>query len=423
MPGKQEKGEWKRQGRNLRWNHGLSEFKFQPCHSRPVPMLSSRMHAVQSPVIPIVGELIRQHPGTISLGQGVVYYGPPAAAIAQLSNFLEQPNNHKYQAVQGIAPLIAAIATKLKTDNGIEASHDQIVVTAGSNMAFLNAILAVTQPGDEVIIQSPYYFNHEMAIVMAGCQPVVVATDENYQLQLDAIQQAVTERTRAIVTISPNNPTGVVYSEAVLQAVNQLCQQQGLYHIHDEAYEYFTYDRVQHFSPAALPKSQAHTISLYSLSKAYGFASWRIGYMVIPEHLRASLIKIQDTNVICPPVISQYAALGALQAGAEYCREKLAAIAEVRQLMLQELSQISHLCTIPPTAGAFYFLLKVHTSLTSMELVEHLIRQHRVAALPGSTFGLSQGCYLRVAYGALDKETAAEGITRLVQGLKSMQPD
>lgn len=402
------------------WDNGLSDCNFHPCHFCPLPMLSSRMHAIQSPIIPVVGELIRQHPGTISLGQGVVYYGPPPAAIAQLSKFLEQPNNHKYQAVQGITPLIEAIAIKLKSENGMDVSQDQIVVTAGSNMGFLNAILAVTCPGDEVIIQSPYYFNHEMAIGMAGCDPVVVATDENYQLRPDAIRQAVTERTRAIVTVSPNNPTGVVYSEAALQDVNELCRQQGLYHIHDLAYEYFTYDGVQPCSPGSLPNSHDHTISLYSLSKAYGFASWRIGYMVIPAHLRESVIKIQDTNVICPPVISQYAALGALQAGVDYCREKLTAIVEVRQLMLQALSQISHLCTIPPTAGAFYFLLKVHTPLTSMELVEHLIRQHRVAAIPGSTFGLTQGCYLRVAYGALQKETAAEGITRLVQGIKGL---
>ncbi len=387
--------------------------------------ISARMQAVQSPIIPIVGELIRQNPGTISLGQGVVSYPPPPAAIAQLSHFLSKPNNHKYQAVQGIPPLLEQVAVKLQTENGIAIDNTvddgyRIVITAGSNMAFLNAILAITDPGDEIILQTPYYFNHEMAIAIAGCRAVCVPTDANYQLRLDVIQQAITPRTRAVVTISPNNPTGVVYGEDDLQAVNQLCASCGIYHISDEAYEYFIYDEAQHFSPGSLPQSANHTISLYSLSKAYGFASWRIGYMVIPNHLFAAVMKIQDTNVICPPVVSQYAALGALQVGRTYCQEQLGAIAAVRQCLLRALDSINHLCNLPTSQGAFYFLLKVNTSLSAMALVERLIQEHQVAVIPGSTFGLNDGCYLRVAYGALQQETAIAGIERLVCGLKTI---
>jgi aspartate/methionine/tyrosine aminotransferase len=287
-------------------------------------------------------------------------------------------------------------------------------------MGFMNAVLAITSPGDEIILQTPYYFNHEMAIVMASCRPVVVSTDENYQLRPDAIAQAITERTRAVVTISPNNPTGAVYPEAALREVNDICRNHGIYHISDEAYEYFTYNGVKHTSPGAFPHSSKHTISLYSLSKAYGFASWRIGYMVIPEHLLVPVKKIQDTIVICPPVISQYAALGALQVGANYCREKIEAIASVRELALDSLKRLEGLCASTPADGAFYFLLKVHTHLSAFELAEQLIREHGVAVMPGTTFGMNDGCYLRVAYGALDKETAVEGIERLVRGLQSI---
>ncbi len=383
--------------------------------------LSSRMQAVQSPLISIVGELIRSNPGTISLGQGVVYYPPPPEAIAFLSKFLEEPENHKYKPVQGIAPLLSAIEAKLKAENGIEINGQNcIVVTAGSNMGFMNAILAITSPGDEIIIQTPYYFNHEMAITIASCRPVLVATDENYQLRPEAIAQAITEKTRAVVTISPNNPTGAVYSQEALREVNQICQDRGIYHISDEAYEYFTYNGVKHVSPGAFPQSSEYTISLYSLSKAYGFASWRIGYMVIPEHLLSEVMKIQDTILICPPVISQYAALGALQAGVGYCKEKISAIASVRQLVLDALKRLEGLCTIAPADGAFYFLLKVHTKLDAFELVERLLREHRVAVMPGTTFGIDDGCYLRVAYGALQKETVAEGIERLVRGLQTI---
>ncbi|WP_449420259.1 pyridoxal phosphate-dependent aminotransferase [Phormidium nigroviride] len=381
---------------------------------------STRMDAVQSPIIPVIGELIRQSPGTISLGQGVVYYGPPKSAFDRIPEFLADPENHKYKAIQGIPPLLEAIETKLKADNGIEInSKNCIVVTAGSNMGFMNAILAITSPGDEIIIQSPYYFNHEMAVMMADCRPIVVATDENYQLQVSAIAQAITNKTRAIVTISPNNPTGAVYPLEALREVNEICRQQGIYHINDEAYEYFTYGGVKHFSPAAFPASSEHTISLFTLSKAYGFASWRIGYMVIPEHLLVSVKKIQDTIVICPPVISQYAALGALQAGRNYWENQIGAIASVREIVLNELNHLQDFCTIPPANGAFYFLLKVHTQQSAIELVERLIREHKVAVLPGTAFGMNDGCYLRVAYG-LEKEIATAGIKRLVRGLKAI---
>jgi aspartate/methionine/tyrosine aminotransferase len=384
-------------------------------------ILTSRMQAVQSSLIPIIGELIRSNPGTISLGQGVVYYGPPPEATALLPKFLADPENHKYQSIQGIAPLLSAIEAKLKADNGIEINGQNcIVVTAGSNMGFVNAILAITSPGDEIILQTPFYFNHEMAIAMAGCRPVLVETDENYQLRPNAIAQAITEKTRAVVTISPNNPTGVVYSEQALREVNQICRDRGIYHISDEAYEYFTYNGVKHVSPGAFSQSSEYTISLYSLSKAYGFASWRIGYMVIPEHLLVSVKKIQDTILICPPVVSQYAALGALQVGVGYCKEHICAIASVRQLVLDSLKRLEGLCAIAPADGAFYFFLKVHTQLDAFELAERLIREYRVAVMPGTTFGMNDECYLRVGYGALQKETVTEGMERLVQGIQAI---
>lgn len=382
-------------------------------------MNPSRMMLVQTPIIPVVAELIQRHPGTISLGQGVVYYGPPKAAIDHMATCLSDPKNHLYQAVEGIPLLRDAIAHKLESDNGLNLSDRRIVVTAGSNMGFLNAVLAITQPGDEIILLTPYFFNQEMAITIAGCRPVLVPTDANYQPQPERIQQAITERTRAVVTISPNNPTGVVYSEDTLREINQLCRVHNLYHISDEAYEYFTYDGAQHFSPGSIPQSSHHTISLYTLSKAYGFASWRIGYMVIPEHLLLPVMKIQDSNVICPPVISQYAAVGALQVGKSYCQEKLGAIASVRQQMLQKLERIHHHCTISHSNGAFYLFLKVHTAMDSLELVERLIREYKIAVIPGSTFGMD-GCYLRLAYGNLSQEMALEGVDRLIRGLETI---
>lgn len=379
------------------------------------------MQAVQQPIIPVVAELIRQHPGTISLGQGVVNYGPPPQAIDRIAQFLADPQNHKYKPVEGIAELVSALESKLQAENGIAiAPASRVVVTAGGNMAFFNALLAIADPGDEIILLSPYYFNHEMAVAMLNCRAVAVPLDENYQIDLDALASAITPRTRAVVTISPNNPSGAVYSQAVLTAVNQLCRERGIYHISDEAYEYFVYDGARHFSAGSLPGAAGHTISLFSLSKAYGFASWRIGYMVIPEALTVAVRKAQDTILICPPVISQEAAVGALAAGPAYCREKIARVAQVRELVLAELEAVRSFCTIPRALGAFYLLLRPQTQLDSLAIVERLVREFGVAVIPGTTFGISDRCALRVAYGALDSDTIAEGIGRLVRGLRSI---
>jgi aspartate/methionine/tyrosine aminotransferase len=379
------------------------------------------MLAVQSPVIPIVAEWIRARLGTISLGQGVVNYGPPKSAMDAIAQFAADPENHKYKPVHGIPQLLEAIQKKLAEENCIRISDSQrIVVTAGGNMGFVNAILAVASIGDEVILLSPYYFNHEMAISIAGCRSIVVGTDDTFRPKVDAIARAITRRTRAMVTISPNNPTGAVYAEPVLRQINDLCRDSGIYHIHDEAYEHFVWDGARHYSPASDEGAWPHTISLFSLSKSYGFASWRIGYMVIPEHLFEAIRKIQDTILICPPVISQFAAVGAMKEGASYCRTKLKELGEVRSLVAEELKEIARFCTIAPAAGAFYFFMKVRTHLDSMTLVERLIREHQVAVMPGSTFGMDEGCYLRIAYAALSKETVKEGIGRFVNGIKKI---
>jgi aspartate/methionine/tyrosine aminotransferase len=287
-------------------------------------------------------------------------------------------------------------------------------------MAFVHAILAITDPGDEVILPVPFYFNHEMAIQMADCTAVPVQTDDRHQLDLDAIRRAITPRTRAIVTVTPNNPTGAVFPEAALREVNDLCARHGLFHISDEVYEYFTYGSATHASPGAFDGAEAHTISLFSLSKAYGFAGWRIGYMVYPERLHDAIAKVQDTVLVCPPVISQIAAVAAMEAGSAYCRHHLHALAEVRDIGLSELRALEPLCTVPPADGAFYCFLRVNGQADPMTMAERLIREHRVAVVPGHAFGMTSGCYFRVAYGALQKATVAEGIGRLVNGLRQI---
>src|SRR5476651_1190286 len=381
----------------------------------------TRMDAVQAPVIAVIGGIIRQVPGTISLGQGVVHYGPPDAAIDAVRRALTVASTHEYQDGAGLPALVSRLATKLSAENGIDVAKGvRIMVTAGANMAFMHAVLAITAPGDEVILNVPFYFNHEMAIQMADCTAVRVATDDRYQPRLDALRAAITDRTRAIVTVTPNNPSGAVFGESALRDVNALCRDRGIYHIADEVYEYFTYGSARHVSSGAFPHAEEHTIAMYSLSKAYGFAGWRIGYMTYPEHLAPAMAKCQDTILVCPPVASQIAAIAALDVGRAYCEPHVRELAGIRDIVFSQLSALAPLATVPAADGAFYCLLKVHTALDPMTIAERLIREHKVAVIPGPAFGMIDGCYFRVAYGALQKETVRDGIGRLVAGLRAI---
>ena len=209
-----------------------------------------------------------------------------------------------------------------------------------------------------------------------------------------------------------------------MRAVNALCADHGLYHLHDEAYEYFVHDGARHFSPGAIPGSAPHTIELWSLSKAYGFASWRVGYMVFPAGLMETLLKVQDTNIICAPAISQHAALACLEAGIDWCRPRIEAFAPSREVLLDALAGLGDRVEVPPANGAFYVFVRVGgddgRKLDDMALVRELIVGHGVAVVPGSAFGVEEGCSLRLSYGAVDRDAMAVGARRLVEGLRAI---
>jgi len=388
--------------------------------------VSHRMARVDSPVMPAIAALVRDNPGTISLGQGVVNYGPPTEAIAALPGLLGDVALNKYQAIIGYPALIDAFTQKLANENNIDCGSDSVVmVTAGSNMAFLNCLLAVGDPGDEFILPAPYYFNQEMAIRMVGCVPVPVPVNDDWSLNVEALAAAVTPRTRAIVTVSPNNPTGAVYSKTSLTAVNALCAEKNIYHFSDEAYEYFTFEGAEHFSPASLPGAQRHTISFFSMSKNYGMASWRIGYVVFPADLLDAMNKVQDTNLICAPVASQLLALEVLKYGRAWVQPKINALAAVRKNVYQILESLGELVQFPQTQGAFYVLLKLPglgAEADRLHFNRAMAEQYKVVSVPGFTFGLNDiqdANYQRLSYGALEAASVTQGVERYVDAVKA----
>ncbi|MEY3544483.1 MAG: Aminotransferase class-I [Cyanobacteriota bacterium] len=379
-----------------------------------------RLEQVQQPVIPVMGELICQTPGTLSLGQGMVSWGPPPQVHQAVAAALQQsdPGLDRYGPVAGSEALREALGLWLKREQGVDLSESTLLITAGSNMAFNAVVQVLCDPGDELILPVPYYFNHEMAIRLAGGTPIAV--EAGVVPDPERLAAAITPRTRAIVTISPNNPSGAVFPPDVLAAINRLCAKRGLLHISDEAYALFSYGGESVWSPGSGAGSGSHTITLGSLSKSHGMAGWRIGWAVVPQILMADLAKVQDTILIHPPQLNQQAALGALAAGADWCRGQIQGLATRRQQVLDALSQPAvpwRLLAQPD--GAFYALLQLESMLSSDQAMEQLIRQHRVALVSGSSFGLS-GCCLRLSYGMLGPAELSKALERLVAGLWSL---
>ncbi|MEB3353458.1 MAG: aminotransferase class I/II-fold pyridoxal phosphate-dependent enzyme [Cyanobacteriota bacterium] len=421
-------------------------------HHRVSIAPARRLAGVLQPVIPEIGELVHRTPGTLSLAQGMVSWGPPLGVMEALQTALApqpsgsagapsftDPSRDTYGPVRGDPVLLAALASSLEQHHGIDLDGADLWVTAGSNMAF-NAIAQVLCAGppaepSEVILPLPYYFNHVMAVQLAGGRPVAV--DAGLVPDPQRLAAAITPRTRAIVTVSPNNPSGVVMPRSVLEAINGLCASHGLVHISDEAYGQFVYGAEPHWSPGSLPGAAAHTVTLQSLSKAYGMAGWRVGFMAAPSGLGAALAKVQDTVLICPPRLMQRAAVAALAAGPAWCRPRIAELAGRRRQLLKAVADAQseglHVRLLAEPSGAFYGLLALEPTpaaggLTSDVLMRRLVLEHRVAAVSGESFGLAaadpaaggQGPTLRLSYGLLNADDLQEALRRLFGGIRAL---
>ncbi|MGA1304164.1 MAG: aminotransferase class I/II-fold pyridoxal phosphate-dependent enzyme [Cyanobium sp.] len=400
----------------------------------PRPCAADRLDAVLDPVIPLLGELMRRRPDVLSLAQGMVSWAPPPGVPEAVRQALALPGSslHRYGSTWGEPALLEQVARKLWRKNRLDLEGAALMVTSGSNMAFAALSQVICDPGSEVILPLPYYFNHAMAVQLAG--GVVVPVDGGPLPDPDRLAAAITPRTRAIVTISPSNPSGMVLPRTLLTAINRLCASRGLLHISDEAYEMFVHGHEPHFSPGSLAGAAAHTVSLHSLSKGYGMAGWRMGYAAFPQALQPAMAKVIDTFEICPTVLSQRAAAAALATDPAWAEERVATLRPCRTLMLEAVHQW-HAAGLPVRLwaepdGAFYGLLVVEDlvdgqgqSLSNDALMEQLVLDHGVAAVSGSAFGLHMpgACVLRLSYGMLGEAELTEALKRLGQGLASLR--
>ncbi|HEY9844722.1 MAG TPA: pyridoxal phosphate-dependent aminotransferase, partial [Candidatus Caenarcaniphilales bacterium] len=305
----------------------------------------------------------------------------------------------KYGPAAGEPHLRSAIAHKLRTDNGLAYDAENVIVTNGGKQSLFNLMLALLEPGDEVIIPAPYWLSYPEMVKLAAGVPVIVPTNatSGYKITPEQLRQAITPRTRLFVLNSPANPTGVVYRPEEIKAIAQVVVEQNIWVVSDEIYEKIRYDAVEHLSIGAISSEVlARTIVSSGFAKAYSMTGWRIGFLAGPVELiqAATTIQGHSTSNVC--TFAQHGAIAALE-GPQDCVELMRqAFAERRQVMLEHLHAIPGVSCAKPD-GAFYLFVNISKlNLNSLEFCNTLLESQQVAAIPGIAFGADD--HIRLSY-------------------------
>jgi len=321
-----------------------------------------------------------------------------------------------YSEASGLPALRQEIAKKLQRDNRIDANPAQILVTVGAIEGLAAAVMAAIDPGDEVILPTPTYSTHIRQVIIASGKPVLVPAIEEagFALDIEGIRKAITNRTRAIMYCSPSNPSGTVFSEQQLRALAEIALKHNLMVITDEAYEYFTFDGHEHFSIASIPEMRKHVVSCYTFTKTYAMTGWRIGYLHADEQLIPQVTKAHIPFAICAPVVSQYAALAALQ-GPQDCvagfrdHYRLA-----RDLMCERLDAMRSVFAYQRPHGSYLMFprILVEEGKDSASFCKRLLREGRVSTTPGVAFGPTGEQHLRLSF-CVPKEEINKAFDRM----------
>jgi aspartate aminotransferase len=325
----------------------------------------------------------------------------------------------KYGPAAGEPALREAIASKLHRENNLTYSADNILVTNGGKHSLYNLMMALLNPGDEVIIPAPFWLSYPEMVKLAGGKPVIVTTDSStdYKITAAALNATITPKTKLFILNSPSNPSGVIYTPAELQALAQVIIDRDILVVSDEIYEKIIYDGVEQVSIGSLgTEIFKRTIISNGFAKGYSMTGWRIGYLAAPVALikAASALQGHSTSNVC--TFAQYGAIAALE-GSQDCVETMRqAFAIRRQVILDRLQQIPGLTCAKPD-GAFYIFVNIgSTQLKSLAFCSQLLEQQQVAAIPGQPFGADD--HIRLSY-ATDLVTIEKGMDRLAKFISS----
>lgn len=357
-------------------------------------------------------------PDVISLAQGVPSFDTPQCIKRRAERALQDGVVAKYSLSPGLPELRELIEIKLAEQNMFYDWKNEIVITAGSIEGITATIMAITNPGDEIIIPEPTYTSYREVIVLAGCQPVFVSLNEkkDWAFELEKYEQAITSKTKAIFYCNPNNPTGTIYSKQQLLGLAKLAKKYNLFLISDEVYKDFIFGTgEQIFSLAEIPELRKRVIRLFSFSKSYAMTGWRVGYLHSDESVIREILKVHDSLVTCAPVISQYGAMGALEMGEKDVEFFNQEYQKRRDLICRRLDKLEDIFEYVKPISAYYVFPKIKKENVKIEKQDGeesfswqfalwLLEYAQVAVVPGVAFGPSGEDHIRMSFGRSEKD-------------------
>jgi len=358
----------------------------------------------------------------IGFGAGEPDFPTPDYIVAAAVAAAQDPVNHRYTPASGLPALRKAIADKTLRDSHYAVTPDQVLVTNGGKHAVYNTFAALLDPGDEVLLPSPYWTTYPEAIKLAGGTAVEVfaGEDQTYLVTVEQLEAARTPRTKALLFCSPSNPTGAVYSPEQVGEIGRWAVANGIWVVTDEIYEHLTYDGVRSVSmPVEVPELADTCVVLNGVAKTYAMTGWRVGWMIGPRDVIKAATNLQSHSTSNVANVSQRAAIAALNGSLDAVDEMKEAFDRRRRTMVRMLNEIEGVdCPVP--AGAFYVYPSVkglfgktirgRVCTTSAELAALILDEVEVAVVPGEAFGPSG--YLRLSY-ALSDADLTEGVSRL----------
>ncbi len=360
----------------------------------------------------------------IGFGAGEPDFPTPAHVVEAAIAACRDPRAHHYTPTPGLPELREAIARKTLRDSGYEVTAQQVIVTNGGKQAVANAFTVLCDPGDEVLVCAPYWTTYPESVTLAGGVPVSVlaGADQGFRVTVEQLDAATTPRTKALLFVSPSNPTGAVYPKEEVEEIGRWAAARGLWVVTDEIYEHLVYgDAVHHSMPVLVPELADRCIVVNGVAKTYAMTGWRVGWMIGPEDAVAAASNVQSHETSNVANVSQFAALAAVAGDLEAVAEMRRTFDRRRRTMVEMLRAIPGVVCEEPM-GAFYAFPNVEALLgrevggrrpaTSEELAEVCIEVAKVALVPGEAFGAPG--YLRLSYAVAD-EPMEEGVRRLAE--------
>ena len=365
-------------------------------------------------------ELAQQGADVIRLDQGAVDIPPPTAFVEGVIEALTDTDIHRYAPDPGLPGLRAALARYGSERFGVEwEPGSEIVVTAGANQACFAALLALVEPGDEVLLPSPWYFNHAMAVTAIGAIPVPVPTraEEAFAPTVEAVADAITPRTRVLVLINPNNPTGVRYEDDLIRMLAELAVEKDIWILSDQTYHELHFGTAPPLSPGAVAAARDRVVTVGSFSKSLGLAGWRLGFLAAHGDLVTEILKIQDCSVICAARAGQTGLLAALSGIEEHVMRVRDTLRRRRDRLVEALRAASLDAFIEP-AGSLFLFLNLANVRDDRAFCHRLLEEQHVVAVPGSVFGPGGEGSIRLSYGSTPPDGLGEAAGRIAAAVE-----